>query len=141
MQRGAVPSILLWALVLAAAAFGLEWLRYEYMARLFSREIYVSIIAIAFAAGGVWLGWKLTARPGPASFQRNTAAVASLGLTRQELRVLERLAAGQSTKEIARTLGLSPNTVKTHTANLFAKLEVGRRTAAVGKARELSLIP
>ena len=54
--------------------------------------------------------------------------------------MLERLAAGQSNKEIARTLGLSPNTVKTHIANLFAKLEVGRRTQAISKARDLHLI-
>ena len=51
------------------------------------------------------------------------------------------LDAGESTKEIARTLGLSPNTVKTHTANLYGKLEVSRRTQAVGKARDLFLIP
>jgi DNA-binding CsgD family transcriptional regulator len=67
--------------------------------------------------------------------------LASLGLTGQEVKVLERVAAGQSTKEIARTLGLSPNTVKTHLSNLFAKLEVSRRTQAVMKARELHLIP
>jgi NarL family two-component system response regulator LiaR len=46
-----------------------------------------------------------------------------------------------SNKEIARDLGLSPNTVKTHVANLYGKLEVSRRTQAVGKARELALIP
>ena len=42
---------------------------------------------------------------------------------------------------MARTLGVAPNTVKTHIANLFAKLEVGRRTQALAKARDLSLIP
>ncbi len=57
------------------------------------------------------------------------------------MRVLERLAEGQSTKEIARTLGLSPNTVKTHLANLFGKLDVQRRTQAIHKARDLQLIP
>ena len=55
--------------------------------------------------------------------------------------MLERLAAGQSNKEIARTLGVSPNTVKTHAARLFAKLEVSRRTQAVRKARDLRLLP
>jgi ATP/maltotriose-dependent transcriptional regulator MalT len=57
------------------------------------------------------------------------------------MKVLVLLAAGQSNKEIAQTLGLSPNTVKTHIANLFAKLEVARRSQAVNKARELALIP
>ena len=135
-----VRTVLLWALVLAAGAFALQWLEYQYLVRVFSRDIYIAIIGVAFAAGGVWVGWRLTARPAPGPFERNTAALAALGLTRQELKVLERLAAGQSNKEIARTLGLSPNTVKTHVANLYAKLEVGRRTQAVSKARDLQLI-
>jgi len=133
-------TVILWALVLAGGAFALQWLQYQYLVRAFSWQIYVAIIGAAFAAGGVWVGWKLTSRAAPAHFERNGAAQMSLGLTGQEMKVLERLAAGQSNKEIARTLGLSPNTVKTHLANLFSKLEVARRTQAVGKARELHLI-
>lgn len=134
-------TILLAALGLAAGAFLLQWLEQQYLARAVSPQTYVAVIGLAFAAGGVWVGWKLASRTAPGPFERNMAALASLGLTGQELRVLERLAAGQSNKEIARTLGLSPNTVKTHVANLFAKLEVRRRTQAVSKARDLHLIP
>ena len=57
------------------------------------------------------------------------------------MRVLTALAAGGANKDIARALGLSPNTVKTHLAHLFAKLEAGTRTEAVGRARDLGLIP
>lgn len=135
-----VRTVVLWALVLALGAFALQWLEYQYVARAFSQEIYVAVIGTAFAVGGVWFGWKLSSRRAPAPFARNDAALAALGLTGQEVRVLERLAAGQSNKEIARTLGLSPNTVKTHVANLFAKLEVSRRTQAISKARDLHLI-
>jgi len=134
-------TIIIWALVLAAGAFALQWLQYQYLVRLFSEQIYIGVIGTAFAAGGVWVGWKLTSRNAPAPFARNAAAQASLGLTGQEMKVLEKLAEGQSNKEIARTLGLSPNTVKTHLANLFAKLEAGRRSHAVAKARDLHLIP
>jgi DNA-binding CsgD family transcriptional regulator len=134
-------TILLWALVLAASAFTLQWLQYQYQVRLFSEEIYIGIIGTAFAAGGVWVGWKLTTRNPPAPFARNEAAQSSLGLTGQEMRVLERLATGESNKDIARTLGLSPNTVKTHAANLYAKLEVASRGQAVSKARSLHLLP
>jgi DNA-binding CsgD family transcriptional regulator len=134
-------AVVIWGLVLAAGAFLLQWLQYQYLVRALPREVYIALIGVGFAAGGVWVGWKLTSRTPPGPFERNDAALASLGLTGQEMRVLERLAAGQSNKEIARTLGLSPNTVKTHLANLFAKLEVTRRTQAIGKARELRLIP
>lgn len=133
-------TVIIWALILAAGAFALQWLEYQYVARRFSLEAYVALIGLGFAAGGVWLGWKLTSRRAPGPFERNAAALKALGLTGQEVRVLERLAAGQSNKEIARTLGLSPNTVKTHVGNLYAKLEVSRRTQAVSKARDLHLI-
>jgi NarL family two-component system response regulator LiaR len=136
-----IRTILLWALVLALGAFALQWLEYRFIVRAFSWQVYVGLIGVAFAAGGVWVGWKLAARARPETFQRNDAALAALGLTGQEVKVLERLAAGRSNKEIARDLGLSPNTVKTHVANLYAKLEVSRRTQAIGKARELALIP
>lgn len=141
MLRGApIRFVILWAAGLAAAAFALQWLEYQYLARRFSFEIYAAVIAVLFAGGGLWLGWRLASRPRGA-FQRNEAAIAALGLTRQELRALDLIAAGQSNKEMARTLGVAPNTVKTHLANLFAKLEVRSRTQALGKARDLSLIP
>ena len=134
-------TVLLWALVLATGAFVLQWLEFRVLMRSVSQELYIGLIGTAFAAGGVWVGWRLTRRNAPAPFAPNIAAKAALGLTGQEMKVLEQLAAGHSNKEIARTLGLSPNTVKTHVGNLYGKLEVARRTQAVGKARELQLIP
>jgi len=133
--------VLPWALILAAGAFLLQWLQYQYIARVFSPQIYIAIIGSAFAVGGVWVGWRLSARPSPGPFACNEAAREALALTRQEMKVLELLATGHTNKEIARTLGVSPNTVKTHTANLYAKLNVTSRTRAVNAARELSLIP
>src|SRR5580704_4354510 len=88
--------VLVWALVLAGGAFALQWLQYQYLVRLFSEQIYIAVIGVAFAAGGIWVGWTLTARPVLRPFARNDAALASLGLTGQEMKVLERLAAGQS---------------------------------------------
>ncbi|NQE60713.1 response regulator transcription factor [Caulobacter sp. RHG1] len=136
-----IRTIVLWALVLAVGAFALQWLEYRFVVRAFSWQVYVGLIGTACAVGGAWVGWRLAARARPESFRRNDAALAALGLTGQEMKVLERLAAGLSNKEIARDLGLSPNTVKTHVANLYGKLDVSRRTQAVGKARDLILIP
>ena len=134
-------AIIIWATVLAVGAFALQWVEYQYVARVFSREIYIGIIGTAFAADGVWLGWKLTLRTAPGPFALNVAAQASLGLTGQEMKVLEQLGAGESNKDIARSLGLSPNTVKTHAANIYAKLSVSSRGQAASKARSLHLIP
>jgi DNA-binding CsgD family transcriptional regulator len=136
-----VRTILTWAFALAIGAFALQWLEQQFLLRVLSWKIYAGLIGTTFAAAGVWVGWKLAARARPETFQRNEPALRALGLTGQEIRVLERLAAGRSNKEIARDLGLSPNTVKTHVANLYGKLEVSRRTQAIGKARDLALIP
>lgn len=136
-----IRTVLAAGLVLAAAAFVVAWLDLQQATRRITPELYVALVAILFAAGGLWLGWKIAARRLGPDFVRNDAAIRSLGLTGQEYRVLEALASGRPNKEIARRLGLSPNTVKTHLANLFAKLDVTTRTSAVTRARELSLIP
>jgi DNA-binding CsgD family transcriptional regulator len=141
MTRDMVKSVALYGLALAAGAFGLQWLQYQYVVRAFAPEIYIGLIAIGFTGLGIWAGVRLTPKTVAGPFERNEAAIKSLGLTERELTMLERLAAGDANKEIARTLDISPNTVKTHIANLFQKLEVQRRTQAIQKARELRLIP
>ena len=133
--------IALYALALAAGAFVLQWLQYKFLVRAFSVEIYIVLIALAFAGLGLWAGLRLARRPAPTAFEKNNAALASLGVTQREQAVLALLAAGKSNKEIALALGVSPNTIKTQIASLFQKLDVQRRTQAIQKARELSLIP
>ncbi|MBK6831936.1 MAG: hypothetical protein IPG92_14925 [Flavobacteriales bacterium] len=51
------------------------------------------------------------------------------------------MATGSSNQEIADKLFISLPTVKSHTSNLFMKLEVRRRTEAVHKAKSLGLLP
>jgi DNA-binding CsgD family transcriptional regulator len=135
-------TIILYAVALAAAALLLNWLEYRYLARAFSTEIYVGLLAVGFVALGIWAGVKLTPRNPPAApFARNDAAIRSLGLSPREIEMLEALASGESNKEIARRFGISPNTVKTHLARVYEKLEVQRRVQAIEKARFLTLIP
>jgi len=133
--------ILLYAVALALVASALQWLEYRYFIRSFSTEIYITLTAIGFAALGLWAGRKLTPRPAVAAFERNHAAIRSLGLTERECEILDSLASGQSNKELARTFGISPNTVKTHVARIYEKLEVQKRVQAIEKARWLALIP
>jgi ATP/maltotriose-dependent transcriptional regulator MalT len=80
------------------------------------------------------------APPAAAPFDGNPRALASLGISPRELRVLEELAAGHSNKEIAARLHVSPHTVKTHVARLLEKLEAKRRTDAIARARELGIL-
>ena len=134
-------TIILYALALAAAATALEWLKFRYWARPFSTELYLFLVAAGFIALGLWAGRKLTARPAPSVFTRNEAAIASLGLSPRECEILALLASGQSIKEMARALGISPNTVKTHVARVYEKLEVQKRIQAIEKARLLAVIP
>jgi len=56
------------------------------------------------------------------------------GLTLQEMRVLEYLPRGLSNKDIARELGVSPQTVKTHLAHAMRKLKGKDRTEAAAVA-------
>jgi DNA-binding NarL/FixJ family response regulator len=63
----------------------------------------------------------------------------STDLTARQLDVLRGIAEGKSAKVIARELGLSQRTVDVHTAALFVRLQVKRRSQAAAKAIELGL--
>ena len=60
-------------------------------------------------------------------------------LSERELDVLRLLGTDLGGPEIARELVVSLNTVRTHTKNIYAKLGVNNRRAAVRRARELDL--
>lgn len=68
------------------------------------------------------------------------APITDSTLTVRELEVLRLLADGLRNKEMARTLSVSENTIKTHLANIYEKLQVGRRTEALAVARRQGLI-
>lgn len=135
-------TVILYALALGIAATLLSWLEYRYFIRAHSGEMYVLLVALGGVALGVWLARMLTPTSRTrAAFVRNEAAIRSLGLSPRELEVLATLAAGDSNKTMARKLGISPHTVKTHVARVCDKLAVQRRGQAVEKARFLALIP
>ena len=127
--------------LLAAGTLALAWLDYQRIARTQSLELYLFLFAAGFLGLGAWVGWRLFAPPPPKPFDGNPQAAAQLGLSERELEVLAELAAGHANKEIAARLHVSPNTVKTHVARVFEKLEASRRTEAIRKARELGLVP
>jgi DNA-binding CsgD family transcriptional regulator len=130
----------------------LRLVEYRFLVVEHSLEIYGGLVAVLFAAVGIWLGLKLTrpketivikevrvAAEGP--FVRDAARLETLGITPRELEILELIAQGLSNKEIASQLFVSENTVKTHSSRVFDKLNARRRTQAVQFAKEQGLIP
>jgi DNA-binding CsgD family transcriptional regulator len=134
-------TTLIYGAILAAGAFGLQWIEYQFVVRTHATETYLVLVALAFLGLGIWAGARLFRRTPPAaSFEPNTRVRETLGVSDRELEVLHLIADGRSNKEIAHRLHVSPNTVKTHVAKLFEKLDARRRTEAISRARELGMI-
>jgi len=77
----------------------------------------------------------LTNRPGTATQSNEPAA-----LTDRELEVLQSVARGERSKEIAIQLGISERTVKAHLASIYSKLGVDSRAAAIAVAAQMGLL-
>jgi DNA-binding CsgD family transcriptional regulator len=75
-----------------------------------------------------------------AALEPALASAADHGLTPRELEVLRLVADGCSDRTIAETLFIGRSTVHTHLTNLFGKLDVGSRTAAVAAARRRGIL-
>ena len=140
-------TIFVYGLILAALIGLLKFLEYRYIVRALSLEFYMGLLAVFFTSLGVWVGLKLTRKKevvisGPRHpFVFSHANMKKLGISKRELEVLELIAAGLTNQEIADKLFVSLNTVKTHSSNLFMKLDVKRRTQALQRAKTLHLIP
>jgi len=145
-------SVVLYGIFLAVLLFLLKWLELRFMIMSHAFEIYAGAIAVLFTALGIWLALKLT-RPKTIliekevftakseTFVLNEKELAKLNISKRELEVLQLMSEGLSNQEIALTLFVSLNTIKTHNARLFEKLEVKRRTQAIETAKRLSIIP
>jgi LuxR family maltose regulon positive regulatory protein len=97
----------------------------------FPSQSYVAKLLGAFPAGST-----------PEAPPRAPDMVAGLveRLTPRELEVLLLIAAGDSNRAIADKLVISVSAVKKHTGNIFGKLNVGSRTQALARARQLGLL-
>jgi LuxR family maltose regulon positive regulatory protein len=79
-------------------------------------------------------------RGGSLAARDRTAPAQAEGLSPGELKVLRYLPTNLSRAEIAAELSVSVNTVSTHIRGIYAKLQVGDRSSAVQRARELRLL-
>lgn len=62
------------------------------------------------------------------------------GLSQREVEVLQLVARGASNKEIAKTLFISENTVKTHLRNIMDKLQIANRSQAAAYAVQVGIV-
>ena len=147
LKNRMLKHIVLYGLALAALTALLKFIEYRYWVRDLSFEFYLGLLAVFFMGLGIWTGLRLTRRapavppPPTPEFQRNEVELQRLGISKREFEVLELIASGLSNQEIAEKLFISLNTVKTHSSNLFLKLEARRRTQAIQRAKELRLLP
>ena len=152
--------VLIFGLVGGLLIATLQYTQYRFVVIEHSVELYGALVAILFAAFGIWLGLRITRSretiretvvvrevivpaetPALEPFVPNTAQQQSLGITARELEILTLVARGLSNREIATQLFVSENTVKTHCARAFDKLGAARRTQAVQRGKELGLLP
>jgi two-component system, NarL family, response regulator LiaR len=154
-----LPSMLkrfiIYGAILALAAVALQLMQYKMVIMNRSLELYGLALALIFTVVGVVVGRKLTqpkkvivektitlpAIEKTEIFTTNEEELKKLNISKREFEILELMSQGYSNQQIADKAFISVSTVKTHTSNLFLKLDVSRRTQAVMKARELNLIP
>ena len=142
----------LYGICLALLLLLLQWLKLKLIVLNHAFEFYVGSIAVIFTGLGVWLALKLGSPKVTtvvvekevykevSDFAVNQAELTKLNLSKREIEVLQLMSRGMSNKEIAEQLFVSVSTIKTHSNNLFDKMEVKRRTQAIEKARKLGLI-
>jgi DNA-binding NarL/FixJ family response regulator len=142
-----VKHVAIYGVLAGLLIVGMRVVEYRFLVIEHSVEIYVAIVAAAFAVAGIWLGKALIGRtvvrevevrvPAAATepFVPDAGRIAALGITPRELEVLQLIAEGLSNKEMAARLFVSENTVKTHASRVFDKLGASRRTQAVQRAK------
>lgn len=144
--KGIRNVVLYYGIGLAVLVFLLKYVEYRFLVKDLSMEFYIGVVAILFTGMGIWVGTKLLhgKRNEESQHQPNVpdqAAIESLSISARELEVLQLMAKGNSNQEIADALFISLPTVKSHSSNLFGKLDVRRRTQAVHKAKSLGILP
>ena len=139
----------LYGTALGSLLVAMQFFRHRLVVYDHSMEAYIGLVALLFTLLGAWAGrkiFRLKKEDKPAEtatmmpLQTNGQLVQELGITPRELEVLQLIAQGLSNREIAEKLYVSLNTVKTHAANVFVKLDVQRRTQAIQKAKAMGLL-
>jgi DNA-binding NarL/FixJ family response regulator len=107
-------------------------------------NIWIAAFSLLFLMIGIIISRKLFNKTIVVTEQKpgmiNDEKLQQSGLSKREAEILLLIYEGLSNQQIADKLFLSENTIKKHISNIFQKLRVERRTEAIKKAMELSII-
>ena len=73
-------------------------------------------------------------------FSRNKDEIEKLSLSKREIEILDLINEGLSNQQIAERLFVSESTVKKHVSNILLKMDVGRRTEAIRKGKDIGIL-
>ncbi len=146
-------EVLIYGLSMAIFLVLLKWLEANFIIFNYRLDFFVGAIAILFTALGIWLALKLVKPKVETRIvekevyinnfpqtEIDQKEIEKLGISKRELDVLNLMVTGLSNEEIAGKLFVSLNTVKTHSSNIYSKLDVKRRAQAIEKAKRLNII-
>lgn len=135
-----LKTVLRYGILLGVVLVLFEFLRRANRLAFLNENLYLLVIALLFLLGGIWAARafpkiKIIEKPrGPAHIKPTPE------LSARERDVLSYLVHGFTNADIAASLGLTENTVKSHLKKLFAKLEVSNRTEAAAEAKMRGLL-
>lgn len=146
-------EVFIYSLSMALLILLLKWLEAHFIVYNYRLDIFIGSIAVVFTVLGIWLALKLV-KPKVETHiiekeiyidrshthEINQEEIDKLRISKRELEVLNLMAKGFSNDEIAGKLFVSLNTIKTHSSNIYMKLDVKRRTQAMEKAKSLNII-
>lgn len=146
-------KVVLYGFSMAVLILLLKYLEAHFIVFNYRLDFFIGAIAILFMVLGIWVALKLVNPKvetrivemeifieNPLLKTIDQKEIVKLGISKRELDVLNLIAEGLSNDEIAGKLFITLNTVKTHTSNIFLKLDVKRRTQAIEKAKRLNII-
>jgi DNA-binding NarL/FixJ family response regulator len=133
-QRKGIGSLLLRQLVLIAQQLGLTHLHGDMLAENYAIQRLIKALGLSCTAT-IQSGEMHVIVRVP-----ELEAAQHLLLTAREREILRLVAVGMTNPQIAAQLVIGAGTVKTHTLNIYRKLDVANRTQAIARAQELGLL-
>ena len=130
-----------YGLILFLALSGFKFLEFQFFSYRINLEVYLAIVSTLFLIIGFSVAKYFVSPNSQTTDESSQIDLQQLSqFSEREQEIMLFLAQGFTNKEIAKSLAISPNTVKTHLSRIFDKLGVSNRTQAVAEAKLLKII-